>query len=55
MLGIADVTSTGRHKIKFELLSGQNADCNFDMVHFIPIDWPSQTSPRFDPDGKIVY
>ena len=55
MLGIVDVTSTGRHKIKFELLSGQNADCNFDMVHFIPIDWPSQTSPRFDPDGKIVY
>lgn len=55
MLGIVDVTATGRHKIKFELLSGQNADCNFDMVHFIPVDWPSQTSPRFDPDGLIVY
>ncbi|MGC4234183.1 MAG: fasciclin domain-containing protein [Niabella sp.] len=55
MLGIVDVPATGRHKIKFELLSGQNADCNFDMVHFIPVDWPSQTSPRFDPNGTIVY
>lgn len=55
MLGIIDVAATGRHKIRFDLLSGQNADCNFDMVHFIPIDWPSQTSPRFDPNGTIVY
>lgn len=54
MLGIIDVKATGRHKIRFTLLSGQNADCNFDMVHFIPINM-NQTSPRFNPDGSIEY
>ncbi len=54
MLGIVDVKATGRHKIRFELVSGRNSDCNFDMVHFIPIDM-NQTSPRFNPDGTIEY
>jgi len=55
MLGIVDVKNTGRHKIRFQLVSGSNSDCNFDMVHFIPVDWPSQTSPRFFKDGTIEY
>ncbi|WP_018628826.1 fasciclin domain-containing protein [Niabella aurantiaca] len=55
MLGIVDVKATGRHKIRFQLVSGANADCNFDMVHFIPVDWPSQTSPRFSKTGSIEY
>lgn len=54
MLGIVDVKATGRHKLRFDLVSGSNADCNFDMVHFIPIDM-NQTSPRFNPDGTIEY
>jgi hypothetical protein len=54
MLGIIDVKATGRHKIRFDLISGSNADCNFDMVHFIPLG-TNQTSPRFNPDGSIEY
>ncbi|HEX6431501.1 MAG TPA: fasciclin domain-containing protein [Niastella sp.] len=54
MLGIVDVKATGRHKIRFDLISGSNSDCNFDMVHFIPLG-TSQTSPRFNPDGSIEY
>ncbi len=50
MLGIIDIQLTGRHKIRFDLLSGTNSDCNFDMVQFIPIGM-SQTSPHFNPDG----
>jgi uncharacterized surface protein with fasciclin (FAS1) repeats len=54
MLGIIDVKATGRHKIRFDLISGSNADCNFDMIHFIPVG-QNQTSPRFNPDGSIEY
>jgi len=54
MLGIIDVKVTGRHTIRFDLISGKNADCNFDMVHFIPLGM-SQTRPRFNPDGSIEY
>jgi uncharacterized surface protein with fasciclin (FAS1) repeats len=54
MLGIIDVKNTGRHKIRFDLLSGQNGDCNFDMVHFIPLGM-NQTSPRFNSNGTIEY
>ncbi|MDI3319211.1 fasciclin domain-containing protein [Pinibacter soli] len=54
MLGIVDVKVTGRHKIRFDLVSGSNSDCNFDMVHFIPVGM-NQTVPRFNPDGSIEY
>lgn len=55
MLGVVTVKETGQHKLRFQLVSGSNADCNFDMVHFIPVDWPSQTSPRFNKDGSVEY
>lgn len=54
MVGIVDVQATGRHKIRFTLVSGSNSDCNFDMVHFIPVGM-NQTRPRFNPDGSIEY
>ncbi len=54
MVGIIDVQVTGQHTIRFDLVSGTNTDCNFDMVHFIPVDM-NQTSPRFNPDGSIEY
>jgi uncharacterized surface protein with fasciclin (FAS1) repeats len=54
MVGIVDVKVTGRHKIRFDLISGSNSDCNFDMIHFIPVNM-NQTSPRFNPDGSIEY
>lgn len=54
LVGIVDVRQTGRHKLRFDLVSGSNADCNFDMVHFIPVGM-NQTRPRFNPDGTIEY
>lgn len=54
MLGIVDVKATGRHKIRFDLISGSNTDCNFDMVHFIPVGM-NQVRPRFNPDGTLEY
>lgn len=54
MLGIVNITQTGNHKIRFTLVSGSNSDCNFDMVHFIPVGM-NQVSPRFNPDGTIEY
>jgi len=54
MMGIVDVKVTGRHKIRFDLISGKNADCNFDMIHFIPIGM-NQVRPRFNPDGTLEY
>lgn len=52
MLGIIDVKATGRHKVRFDLISGSNSDCNFDMIHFIPVG-ENQTKRRFNPDGSI--
>ncbi|OQP52861.1 hypothetical protein A4H97_24515 [Niastella yeongjuensis] len=52
MLGLIDVKVTGRHKIRFNLISGSNSDCNFDMIHFIPLG-ENQTRTRFNPDGTI--
>ncbi|NII27983.1 fasciclin domain-containing protein [Pseudoflavitalea sp. X16] len=54
MVGVVDVAATGRHKIRFQLVSGSNSDCNLDMVHFIPVGM-NQTRPRFNPDGTIEY
>lgn len=54
MLGIIDVKVTGRHKIRFELVSGSNSDCNFDMVHFIPLG-ANQIRPKFGFDGSLQY
>ncbi|MEI6950018.1 fasciclin domain-containing protein [Paraflavisolibacter sp. H34] len=54
MLGIVDVKATGRHKIRFDLVSGKNGDCNFDMIHFIPVGM-NQLNPRFNKDGSKEY
>ncbi len=54
MVGIIDVKQTGRHKIRFDLVSGQNPDCNLDMVHFIPVGM-DQLKPRFNRDGSKEY
>lgn len=54
MVGIADVTVTGNHTIRFDLVSGANSDCNLDMIQFIPVGM-NQTSPRFNSDGSIEY
>jgi uncharacterized surface protein with fasciclin (FAS1) repeats len=50
MVGIADVKFTGRHKIRLEVASGSNGNCDLDMIHFIPIGMP-QIYPKFNKDG----
>lgn len=54
LVGIVDIRTTERHKLRFEAISGTNRDLHFDMVHFIPVDQP-QYLPRFAPDGSKVW
>jgi len=54
LVGIVDIPTTQRHKLRFEAISGTNRDLHFDMVHFIPVDQP-QFLPRFAPDGSKVW
>ncbi len=57
-VGAVDVTTTNRHMIRLEAAAasgtGQQPN-NLDMIHFIPVDWPSQYLPRFQPDGTPVF
>jgi uncharacterized surface protein with fasciclin (FAS1) repeats len=55
MVGIADIKTTERHVLRFEIINGSNAENHFDMVHFIPIDQPNHWLPRFAPDGSKVF
>ena len=54
LVGIVDIATTQRHKLRFEAISGTNRDLHFDMVHFIPVD-QHQWLPRFAPDGSKVW
>lgn len=54
LVGIVDIQTTERHKVRFEAISGTNRDLHFDMVHFIPVNDP-QYLPRFAPDGSKVW
>jgi uncharacterized surface protein with fasciclin (FAS1) repeats len=50
--------TTDRHMIRLEAnaASGTGQPANYlDMIHFIPVDWPSQFLPRFKTDGTMVY
>lgn len=56
-VGIVDVPTTDRHKVRIQALpaagTGQNANY-IDMIHIIPIN-NNQYLPRFGRDGSIVY
>jgi uncharacterized surface protein with fasciclin (FAS1) repeats len=57
LLGTIEITSTGRHKIKFvctEPGKSNNYDSWFDMIHFIPENM-DQFKPKFSTDGSVVY
>lgn len=54
LVGIVDIKTTERHKLRLETVSGTNASNYLDMIHFIPID-QNQIVPRFRPDGTKVY
>ena len=56
-VGVVDVTTTDRHMIRFQALSGAGTGQdvnNLDMIHFIPVNMP-QFLPRFAQDGSKVY
>jgi hypothetical protein len=51
-VGVVEIKSTDVHTLVIEALAdSQNAN-NLDMIHLIPIDWPSQILPRFMKDGS---
>ncbi|MBO9203788.1 MULTISPECIES: fasciclin domain-containing protein [Niastella] len=56
LIGTVEITTTGRHKIKFITTeaSGQKNSSWLDMIHFIP-EGANQFSPKFATDGSIVY
>jgi uncharacterized surface protein with fasciclin (FAS1) repeats len=57
-VGTVDVPTTDRHIIRFDVLPAAgtgNPNNNLDMIHIIPVDWPSQVLPRFGMDGSVVY
>lgn len=57
-VGTIDVATTDRHVVRFVALpaSGTGNTTDFmDMIHFIPVDAPSQYLPRFDRDGTKVF
>lgn len=56
MVGIVDITTTGRQTFRLDLVSGTCATNNVDMIHFIPISM-NQIWPRFfdDKEGTLVY
>lgn len=56
-LGIVDVTTTDRHKLRLRSLPAAgtgNPSCFLDMFHFIPIN-DVQYLPRFNIDGTLQY
>jgi len=56
-VGIVDVSTTDRHIIRFDVqpAAGTGNPSNYlDMIHFIPVDWPSQFLPRMGTNGSLV-
>lgn len=54
LMGTIKVTSTGRHILRFDALSGSKGSGNpWDMIQFIPID-ESQIWPMIDMMGNLI-
>jgi uncharacterized surface protein with fasciclin (FAS1) repeats len=55
LLGTMDIQTTDRHILRLDALTNCNASsATIDMIHFIPVD-QNQLTPRFGPNGEIVY
>jgi uncharacterized surface protein with fasciclin (FAS1) repeats len=57
-VGTINVATTDRHIVRFDVLpaAGTGNPSNYlDMIHIIPVDWPSQYLPRFGRDGSVIY
>ncbi len=56
-VGSVDVSTTDRHVVRFDVqpAAGTGNPNNYlDMIHFIPVDWPSQFLPRMGTSGAFV-
>jgi hypothetical protein len=54
MVGTVEVKITDRHVVRMQGTTGGQNTNNFDMIHFIPVDAPSQIRPVFGRDGSII-
>lgn len=55
LVGTITITRTDVHTIRFDVIQGNSNTDDLDMIHFIPVDAPSQVLPRFNPDGSMDY
>lgn len=55
LLGSVDVATTDVHTLYIQVISGSNSTNNLNMIHFIPVNWPSQVVPRFKNDGTLDF
>jgi len=55
LLGSVDVATTDVHTLYIQVHSGSNSTNNLNMIHFIPVNWPSQVVPRFVNNGTLDY
>lgn len=55
LVGTVTITSTDVHTVRFDVIQGNSNTDDLDMIHFIPVDAPSQILPRFNTDGSMDY
>jgi uncharacterized surface protein with fasciclin (FAS1) repeats len=56
-VGSVDVSTTDRHVVRFDVqpAAGTGNPTNYlDMIHIIPVNWPSQYLPRMGTNGALV-
>jgi uncharacterized surface protein with fasciclin (FAS1) repeats len=54
LIGIIDVTSTGRHVLRMEGVTAARFSPWWDVIHFIPLD-EDQIWPKLDIRGNMIY
>ncbi|WP_448701393.1 fasciclin domain-containing protein [Mucilaginibacter sp. AW1-3] len=53
LMGVVNITTTGRYWFRLTALNGSQTTNNIDMIQFIPAS-ANQQIPKFNPDGSIV-
>ncbi|MBW4889953.1 fasciclin domain-containing protein [Mucilaginibacter sp. HMF5004] len=53
LMGIVNVTTTGRYWFRLTAINGTQTTNNIDMLQFIPVN-ANQQNPKFNPDGSII-
>jgi len=53
LMGVANITATGRYWLRLTAINGSQTTNNIDMIQFIPVN-ADQQNPKFNPDGSII-